>query len=144
MKYNLYISKNTWKVLQNFGSIDYVVSLALKEAEKGNINITELPYTNHEKDIVKKQVTINSVYYTNLYALYGQRNPKISIARLLTYIVDNELYAYWGWQKEQKYDRAIMVDNAKEQIYTGLTTLLNYYPDSKVHLKEMYNYIKEL
>lgn len=104
IKVNVTISEEYYKILRLFGTMDEVVQKALVLAERGEIDFEDCPYVQQYGRLKHVVVTVDNPYYETLRSLYGATSTKISINRLLYYIVDNELYEVYEWKQVNKYN----------------------------------------
>ena len=99
IKVNIAIDNNYYNILRLFGTMDEVVDKALKLVEQGEIDFDRCPQIPTTKNCRHIVVAISNPYYEELRALHGATSSKISINRLLYYIVDNELYYTYEWER---------------------------------------------
>ena len=102
---------DTIDVLKQFGDIDVVVDKILQLVEQNVIPIDNLPNANTVSQKCKK-ISINIINKT--YIDMRENGDKFSLARLLQYFVDNELYAELDWQTSD------IVDTTKQAIVLAL------------------------
>lgn len=148
IKVNIAISENYYKILRLFGTMDEVVDKALKLVELGEIDIEDCPPVPTTRDCRRTVVIINNEYYEELRAKYGPTSSKISINRLLYYIVDNELYSVYSWEQnfELTKDQKQIVQSCKCDILYRLSKLSKILvkKEQRQLLDKAFDLIKEL
>ena len=88
------------KVLLVYGSLSDVTNKALEQISLGKLpEIAEMPSVGElGGKTCKKLITVNNDDYEMLVNIYGQHSSKVSLKRLLCYIVDTEAYEALGWK----------------------------------------------
>lgn len=106
IKANIIIPLEYYNILTVFGSIEDVIYKALELCENGEIDLENLPQTANFVNTENKTVSviITNSYYENLRNMYGATSPKVSLRKLLCYIVENEIYFDYHWEVVQVYD----------------------------------------
>ena len=106
IKANIIIPLEYYNILTVFGSIEDVIYKALELCENGEIDLENLPQTANFVNTATKPVSviITNSYYENLRNIYGATSPKVSLRKLLCYIVENEIYFDYHWEVVQVYD----------------------------------------
>ena len=148
IKVNIAISDEYYKILRLFGTMDEVVQKALELAEKGDINIEDCPYVQQFGRLKHLVVTIDNEFYESLRALHGATSTKVSINRLLYYIVDNELYEEYGWKQVNKYneENEAKIEGYKSTILHNINRLSKMLTTAEQQdkLKQAYDLISDL
>ena len=148
IKVNIAIDNNYYNILRLFGTMDEVVDKALKLVEQGEIDFDRCPQIPTTKNCRHIVVAISNPYYEELRALHGATSSKISINRLLYYIVDNELYYTYVWERnfELSKDQKRQVESWKCDIMYRITKLsrLLVSHEQQVSLQKAFDIIKEL
>ena len=148
IKVNIAIDNNYYNILRLFGTMDEVVDKALKLVEQGEIDFDRCPQIPTTKNYRHIVVSITNPYYEELRALHGATSSKISINRLLYYIVDNELYYTYGWERnfELSKDQKRQVESWKCDIMYRITKLsrLLVSHEQQASLQKAFDIIKEL
>lgn len=148
IKVNIAIDNNYYNILRLFGTMDEVVDKALKLVEQGEIDFDRCPQIPTTKNCRHIVVAISNPYYEELRALHGATSSKISINRLLYYIVDNELYYTYGWERnfELSKDQKRQVESWKCDIMYRISKLskLLVSHEQQVSLQKAFDIIKEL
>ena len=91
IKVNVQLPVEYYNILSMFGTMDEVTAKALELCENGEILLETLPPVYADETSKTFQVVINNNYYENLREIYGPTSPKVSIRKLLCYIVENEV-----------------------------------------------------
>ena len=88
------------KVLLVYGSLSDITNRALEQVSLGNFpEIAEMPAVGElGGKTCKKLVTVDNDDYEMLVNVYGPHSSKVSLKRLLCYIVDTEAYETLGWK----------------------------------------------
>lgn len=104
---NITIPLEYYNILTVFGSIEDVIYKALDLCESGEIDLENLPQTADFANVESKRVSviITHRYYENLREIYGTTSPRVSLRKLLCYIVENEIYYEYHWEVVQVYDK---------------------------------------
>lgn len=148
IKVNIAIDNSYYNILRLFGTMDEVVDKALKLVEQGEIDFERCPQIPTTKNCRHIVVAISNPYYEELRALHGATSSKISINRLLYYIVDNELYYTYGWERnfELSKDQKRQVESWKCDIMYRISKLsrLLVSHEQQVSLQKAFDIIKEL
>lgn len=104
IKVNVQLPVEYYNILSMFGTMDEVTAKALELCENGEILLETLPPVYADETSKTFQVVINNNYYENLREIYGPTSPKVSIRKLLCYIVENEVYTDYKWPVVRLYD----------------------------------------
>lgn len=148
IKVNIAIDNNYYNILRMFGTIDDVVDKALKLVEQGDVDIESCPPVPTNRNCKHIVVVINNEHYEELRAKYGPTSSKISVNRLLYYVVDNELYSVYGWEQnfELTKDQKQMVQSCKCDILYRLSKLSRVLVkrEQRQLLDKAFDLIKEL
>lgn len=139
IKATIIIPQEYYNILTVFGSMEDVVYKALELCENGEIDLENLPQTANFMGVEMKTVSvvISNNYYETLRTLYGATSPKVSLRKLLCYIVENEVYFDYHWEVVQVYDKDTRnkIDSYKYDIKTKLIKLTKLLKDEATKLK---------
>lgn len=88
------LSKDVHDILTMFGPLDDVANRVLQAIP----DCIDMP--NYDKGVAKTpyHIVINNDDYEALYKLYGPNSPRISLSRILSTFVYEEMYVELGWQ----------------------------------------------
>lgn len=88
------LTKNVHDILTAFGSLNDVANRVLQETP----DYIDAP--NYDSGVAKTpyQIVIDNADYETLYELYGANSPRISLSRILSTFVYNEMYVQLGWK----------------------------------------------
>ena len=133
IKANITIPLEYYNILTVFGSIEDVIYKALELCENGEIDLENLPQTANFANTETKTipVIITNSYYENLRNIYGATSPKVSLRKLLCYIVENEIYFDYHWEVVQVYDKETRnkINSYKYDITNKATKLVKLLKD---------------
>lgn len=139
IKANIIIPLEYYNILTVFGSIEDVIYKALELCENGEIDLENLPQTANFVNVENKiiSVVITNSYYENLRTIYGTTSPKVSLRKLLCYIVENEIYFDYHWEVVQVYDKETRnkIDSYKYDIITKVNKLTKLLKDETTKSK---------
>lgn len=97
MKISSYLRPDVVETLMMFGNIHDVTNRILQEGENGSFSLEDIPASEVSKNKVRVNINVTNEYYLSLLETYGIRSPRISISRILTWFVDNEIYNELEW-----------------------------------------------
>ena len=133
IKANIIIPLEYYNILTVFGSIEDVIYKALELCENGEIDLENLPQTANFVNTETKTISviITNSYYENLRNIYGATSPKVSLRKLLCYIVENEVYFDYHWEVVQVYDKETRnkINSYKYDITNKATKLVKLLKD---------------
>lgn len=93
---NVKLPKPYIDILEMYGSLDSVTDKALNMVYTDQLPpINEMPAVPVLSDICKRVIKVTNEEYDDNCKLLGPKHHSNSIKRLLTYIVDNEIYLNW-------------------------------------------------
>lgn len=93
---NVKLPKSYIDILEMYGSLDSVTDKALNMVYTDQLPpINEMPAVPVLSDICKRVIKVTNEEYDDNCKLLGPKHHSNSIKRLLTYIVDNEIYLNW-------------------------------------------------
>lgn len=104
------------ELLQSLGDIDVVTDTAIQYALNGGFDIMACPRIDRGRPCKAVNINITNHEYLDYVATLGVHSNRLSVARLLAYLVDNGLYEQIPWPDTQTsmtrytdraYDRAI-------------------------------------
>ena len=97
---NVKLPKPYIDILEMYGSLDSVTDKALNMVYTDQLPpINEMPAVPVLSDICKRVIKVTNEEYDDNCKLLGPKHHSNSIKRLLTYIVDNEIYLNWPIRK---------------------------------------------
>ena len=125
MKISSYLRPDVVETLDMFGNIHEVTDRILKAGEEGQFSLEDIPASEFTKNRVRLNIEITNEYYLSLLETYGVRNPRISISRILTWFVDNEVYNDLEWEIVNDYlsRKDKLVNNTIDKVISDLTKL---------------------
>lgn len=124
-KIDVRLHKEYYDVLTQFGTLNEVVDKVINEIEAGTINIDELPRCPDLSGTHKYIVTIDNPFYDDLVQIYGSHSNKISMRRILYYVVDNELYLQFRWKQMRLHIEQSKQDKRIDNILYELSKAIN-------------------
>lgn len=99
---NVRLPKQYIDILQMYGSLDDVTDKALDMVYTDLLPpINEMPAVSTLPNACKRVIRVTNEEYDDNCKLLGPKHHANSIKRLLTYIVDNEIYLNWPMRKLQ-------------------------------------------
>ena len=97
---NVRLPKQYIDILQMYGSLDDVTDKALDMVYADLLPpINEMPAVSTLPNACKRVIRVTNEEYDDNCKLLGPKHHTNSIKRLLTYIVDNEIYLNWPMRK---------------------------------------------
>ena len=97
---NVRLPKQYIDILQMYGSLDDVTDKALDMVYTDALPpINEMPAVSNLPNTCKRVIRVTNEEYDDNCKLLGPKHHTNSIKRLLTYIVDNEIYLNWPMRK---------------------------------------------
>lgn len=97
-KIDVRLHEDYYNVLTQFGTLDQVVDKAINAIEAGSIDLDLVPACPPLTGTHKYIVTVDNLFYDDLVQIYGSHSNRISMRRILYYIVDSELYNTLHWE----------------------------------------------
>lgn len=97
-KIDVRLHEDYYNVLTQFGTLDQVVDKAINAIEAGSIDLDCIPACPPLTGTHKYIVTVDNLFYDDLVQIYGSHSNRISMRRILYYIVDSELYSTLHWE----------------------------------------------
>ena len=97
-KIDVRLHEDYYNVLTQFGTLDQVVDKAINAIEAGSIDLDNIPACPPLTGTHKYIVTVDNLFYDDLVQIYGSHSNRISMRRILYYIVDSELYNTLHWE----------------------------------------------
>ena len=98
MTINIHLHKEIADSLRCFGDLSTVVNRILQAGADGLIDIMDKDACPDKEGCEHCRIEITEPNYLELYAIYGPKNRRISLRRLLYWFVENEIYEELGWQ----------------------------------------------
>lgn len=95
------VNRSTVQILKAFGDINTVTDKILDYCEASGNAFEDMPPVMLE-DPTKINIEVTNSTFLQLLSVYGSRNNKISLARVLEWFVTNEEYINLGWSLNSK------------------------------------------
>lgn len=130
-KIDVRLHKEYHDILTQFGTLDEVVDKVISEVESGVINLDELPSCPELTGAHKYIVTVDNPFYDDLVQIYGAHSNKISMRRILYYVVDNELYIQLGWTQKKAHNPTNKQTKRIDNVLFELSKIINDERDSE-------------
>jgi hypothetical protein len=105
-KIDVRLHEDYYNVLTQFGTLNQVVDKAINAIEAGSIDLDCIPACPPLTGTHKYIVTVDNLFYDDLVQIYGSHSNRISMRRILYYIVDSELYNTLRWEPVQSVSPA--------------------------------------
>lgn len=121
MTLSIYLSTEIYQTLTYFGNLDGVVNKILEAGSQGAFDVMGKPSAPEKVGGRYYKVNVINQDYLSLLEIYGQKNPRISLRRLLYWFVENEVYSELNWIPD-----TVVVDERNDYKYEILTKLENY------------------
>lgn len=121
MTLSIYLSTEIYQTLTYFGNLDDVVNKILEAGSQGAFDVMEKPSAPEKVGGRYYKVNVINQDYLSLVEIYGQKNSRISLRRLLYWFVENEIYSELKWIPD-----TCVVDERNDYKYEVLTKLENY------------------
>ena len=137
MTINIHLHKEIADSLRCFGDLSTVVNRILQAGADGLIDIMDKDACPDKEGCEHCRIEITEPNYLELCAMYGPKNRRISLRRLLYWFVENEIYEELGWQTvntEIVDKRAILFEKKLNAAVTELTRAKSY--ASSVSIKD--------
>ena len=102
---------------------------------------------NYDKGVAKTpyHIVINNDDYETLYKLYGPNSPRISLSRILSTFVYEEMYVELGWQPLKRPQPKSTLYNNRDQCILLLQRMSKKATEQQQNIiSKIYNLLKEL
>lgn len=135
MTINIHLHKEIADSLRFFGDLSTVVNKILQAGADGVIDIMDKDTCPDKEGCEHCRIEVTEPNYLELYKMYGPKNRRISLRRLLYWFVENEIYEELGWQPintEIVDKRAILFEKKLNTAITELTRAMSYTSSTSV------------
>ena len=129
MTINIHLHKEIADSLRCFGDLSTVVNKILQAGALGVIDIMDKDACPDKEGCEHCRIEVTEPNYLELYKMYGPKNRRISLRRLLYWFVENEIYDELGWRPvntEIIDKRAILFEKKLNTAITELTRAMSY------------------
>ena len=133
--------------LKCFGELGTVVDRILDTFNAQGMLIAELPPCPTSGATTRVTFEVTNEDYLTLVETYPRNSSKVSLKRLLTWFVENEMYDEWGWEVENEYVNSAKAAKIKKlnKIISDLNVLLRLLnDDEKEIVKNVIKTLKEI
>ena len=124
-KIDVRLHEDYYNVLTQFGTLDQVVDKAINAIEAGGIDLDVVPACPPLTGTHKYIVTVDNLFYDDLVQIYGSHSNRISMRRILYYIVDNELYRTLHWEPVQSVSPASKRSKRIDNLLYEMSKVIN-------------------
>ena len=134
MTINIHLHKEIADTLRCFGDLSTVVNKILQAGALGVIDIMDKDACPDKEGCEHCRIEVTEPNYLELYKMYGPKNRRISLRRLLYWFVENEIYEELGWHTVAEIvdKRAILFEKKLNIAVTELTRAMSYTPSTSV------------
>lgn len=147
MTFNTQLPLYIVDTLKCFGELGTVVDRILDTFNADGMLIAELPSCPTQGVTTRVTFEVTNEDYLTLLETYPRNSSKVSLKRLLTWFVENEMYDEWGWEVENEYVNSAGAAKIKKlnEILADLTILLRSLDDcEKVIVNNVITTLKEI
>lgn len=137
MTINIHLHKEIADALRCFGDLSTVVNKILQAGALGVIDIMDKDACPDKDGCEHCRIEVTEPNYLELYKMYGPKNRRISLRRLLYWFVENEIYDELGWHPNAEVvdRRAILFEKKLNIATTELIRAMGYTSSTDVKNK---------
>lgn len=117
MEVKVSLPKDVLEVMKQFGTPSEVADRILVAGEEWYFDMENCPAYESNCRNVRVSLTITNQYYEELVLMRGEHSNKVSLRRIISYFIYNELYNELGWEPINSTSESnLMCDEIKKLI----------------------------
>lgn len=122
---SVYLHRDRVDILKMFGNLSDVINKILDASDEGHFDIGDKPEAPSREGAGRYNINVTNENYIQMLNMFGIKNKKISLRKLIYWFVDNEIYVDLDWEQINDYidDKDLKCNKQVDKILNELDKL---------------------